>query len=48
MLLIENESNISLPTVLRAYLPYEHATRDVELIIIDSHTMHEINHEHRE
>jgi len=47
MLLIENESNISLPTVLLERIYHEHASRDVELIIIDSHTMHEINHEHR-
>ena len=40
MLLIENESNISLPTVLLERIYHEHATRDVELIIIDSHTMH--------
>ncbi len=47
MLLIENESNVSLPTLLLEEICQEQTQKEVELLIIDAHCMHELNLEHR-
>ncbi|NCD11212.1 MAG: rRNA maturation RNase YbeY [Epsilonproteobacteria bacterium] len=47
MLLIENESNISLHVNLLEEIAHEHTNKEVELLLIDSKHMHELNLEHR-
>lgn len=47
MLLIDNESNTPLHLTLLEHICKEHTEKEVELLIIDGHSMHEINLEHR-
>ncbi len=47
MLLIENESVISLPTTLLEKICDEHTQKEVELVIIDAKSMQELNVQHR-
>lgn len=47
MLLIENESNTSLHVTLLEQICDAHTPKEVELLIIDAKSMHEINLEHR-
>lgn len=47
MLLIENEFNIALHVKLLEQICSEHTPKEVELLIIDSQSMHELNLEHR-
>ena len=47
MLLIENESAISLPTTLLEKICDEHTQKEVELVIIDAQSMQELNMQHR-
>ena len=47
MLLIENESAISLPTILLEKICDEHTQKEVELVIIDAKSMQELNVQHR-
>ena len=47
MLLIENESNIPLHVNVLEKICEEHSQKEVELIMIDGKSMHELNLEHR-
>jgi len=47
MLLIENESNTPLHVKILEQICAEHTPKEVELIIIDGKSMHELNLEHR-
>lgn len=47
MLLIENDANISLHVNLLERICDEHTQKEVELLLIDAKTMHELNLEHR-
>lgn len=47
MLLIENEFNIALHVKMLEHICSEHTPKEVELLIIDSPSMHELNLEHR-
>lgn len=47
MLLIENESNIPLHVNVLEQICEEHSQKEVELIMIDGKSMHELNLEHR-
>lgn len=47
MLLIENEFNISLHVNLLEEIVREHTDKEVELLLIDSQSMHDLNLEHR-
>lgn len=47
MLLIENESNIPLHVTILEQICKEHSQKEVELIVIDSKSMHDLNLEHR-
>lgn len=47
MLLIENESNIPLHVNVLEQICKEHSQKEVELIMIDGKSMHELNLEHR-
>jgi len=47
MLLIENESNTPLHIEILEQICAEHTPKEVELIIIDGKSMHELNLEHR-
>ena len=47
MLLIENEAQISLHVTLLERICNEHTNKEVELLLIDAPTMHELNLEHR-
>ena len=47
MLLIENESNTPLHVEILEQICAEHTPKEVELIIIDGKSMHELNLEHR-
>ena len=47
MLLIENELDIALPIELLEKICDEQTKKEVELLIIDAKTMHELNLEHR-
>ncbi|AFL68030.1 rRNA maturation RNase YbeY [Sulfurospirillum barnesii] len=47
MLVIENESNISLHVTLLQRIVEDFTQKEVELILIDSHSMHALNREHR-
>ena len=47
MLLIENEFNISLHVTMLEQICVEHTPKEVELVIIDGKSMHELNLEHR-
>lgn len=47
MLLIENESNTPLHVTILEQICKEHSQKEVELIIIDGKSMHELNLEHR-
>lgn len=47
MLLIDNESNTPLHLPLLEHICKEHTEKEVELLIIDGHSMHELNLEHR-
>lgn len=47
MLLIENESNIPLHVTILEQICTEHTPKEVELVIIDGTSMHELNLEHR-
>lgn len=47
MLLIENESNIPLHVKILEQICTEHTPKEVELLIIDSQSMHALNLEHR-
>jgi len=47
MLLIENESNIPLHQTILEQICTEHTPKEVELVIIDGASMHELNLEHR-
>lgn len=47
MLLIDNESNTPLHLTLLEHICKEHTEKEVELLIIDGHSMHELNLEHR-
>ena len=47
MLLIENESNIPLHVNVLEQICKEHTQKEVELIMIDGKSMHELNLEHR-
>lgn len=47
MLLIENESNTPLHVTILEQICEEHSQKEVELIMIDGKSMHELNLEHR-
>jgi len=47
MLLIENESNTPLHVKILEQICKEHTQKEVELIMIDGKSMHELNLEHR-
>ena len=47
MLLIENEFNIPLHVKILEQICTEHTPKEVELLIIDSQSMHALNLEHR-
>ncbi|WP_041957017.1 rRNA maturation RNase YbeY [Sulfurospirillum arsenophilum] len=47
MLLIENESNTPLHVTILEQICKEHSQKEVELIMIDGKSMHELNLEHR-
>lgn len=47
MLLIENESDVSLPLSLLEQICDDHTHKEVELLLIDSEQMRSLNHEHR-
>lgn len=47
MLNIENDHNIALHVTILEQICEEHTHKEVELLIIDSETMHAINREHR-
>jgi probable rRNA maturation factor len=47
MLCIENEFNVSLHVTLLQRIAEEYTQKEVELILIDSHSMHTLNREHR-
>jgi len=47
MLLIENEFNISVHVNLLEKIVCEHTDKEVELLLIDSQSMHDLNLEHR-
>ena len=47
MLLIDNETNISLHVSLLEQICDEHTHKEVELLIVDAGTIQELNREHR-
>ncbi|WP_263831780.1 rRNA maturation RNase YbeY [Sulfurospirillum oryzae] len=47
MLLIENELNVALHVKILEQICAEHTPKEVELVIVDSQSMHELNLEHR-
>ncbi len=47
MLLIENDVQISLHVTLLERICDEHTTKEVELLLVDTKSMHELNLEHR-
>lgn len=47
MLLIDNESNTPLHLTILEQICKEHTPKEVELVIIDGKSMHELNLEHR-
>ena len=47
MLLIDNESNTPLQLDILEKICKEHTSKEVELLIIDGKSMHELNLEHR-
>ena len=47
MLLIDNESNISLHVSLLEQICDEHTKKEVELLIVDAQSIQELNREHR-
>lgn len=47
MLLIDNESNTPLHLTILEHICKEHTPKEVELVIIDGKSMHELNLEHR-
>jgi len=47
MLIIENESNTPLHVTLLEAICHAHTTKEVELVICDATTIHELNREHR-
>ena len=47
MLLIDNESNISLHVSLLEQIYDEHTKKEVELLIVDAQSIQELNREHR-
>lgn len=47
MLLIENESDISLDATLLEKICDTHTSKEVELLLMDAKSMHELNLEHR-
>ena len=47
MLIIENESNVSLDTTLLEKICDTHTSKEVELLLMDAKSMHELNLEHR-
>lgn len=47
MLLIENEENIPLHVNILEAICDDHTSKEVELLIIDASSMHELNREHR-
>lgn len=47
MLLIDNEENIPLHVTMLESICNEHTSKEVELLLINASSMHELNREHR-